>query len=70
MFHLVNFIFIYFFKRFFPLLFLIYLFYFWLHWVFVAARGLFSTCGKGGLHFVAVGVLLTVVSSLPAEHGL
>ena len=25
-----------------------YLFYFWLHWVFVAARGLFSSCGERG----------------------
>ena len=27
--------------------------YFWLHWVFVADRGLFSSCGKQGLLFVA-----------------
>ena len=29
-------------------------FYLWLHWVFVAVRGLFSSCGKRGLLFVAV----------------
>ena len=33
-------------------------FYFWLHWVFVAARGLFSSCGKQGLLFLAVRGLL------------
>ena len=34
--------------------FIFYLFHFWLHWVFVAARGLFSGCGERGLLFVAV----------------
>ena len=37
---------------------LIYLFYFWLPWVFVAVRVLFSSCGKRGLLFVAVRGLL------------
>ena len=52
--------------------FLIYLFiiYFWLCWVFVAARGLFSSCGDRGLLFVAVRGLLTAVASPVAEHGL
>ena len=27
------------------------LFYFWLHWVFLAVRGLFSSCSKWGLLF-------------------
>ena len=49
----------------------IYLFiYFWLRWVFVAARGLFSSCGERGLLFVAVCGLLIAVASLVAEHGL
>ena len=45
-------------------------FYFWLRWVFVAARGLFSSCGEWGLLFLAVSRLLTAVASLVAEHGL
>ena len=44
--------------------------YFWLHWVFVAAHGLFSSCGEWGLLFVAACRLLIVVASLVAEHGL
>ena len=38
--------------------------YFWLRWVFVAVRGLFSSCGEQGLLFVAVHGLLIVVASL------
>ena len=45
-------------------------FYLWLHWVFIAACGLFSSCGELGLLFVAVRGLLTVVASLVVEHGL
>ena len=49
----------------------IYLFiYFWLPWVFVAAHGLFSSCGEWGLLFVAVLGLLIAVASLVVEHGL
>ena len=49
----------------------IYLFiYFWLRWVFVAARGLFSNCGEQGLLFVAVCRLLIAVASLVVEHWL
>ena len=44
--------------------------YFWLRWVFLAARGLFSSCGERGLLFVAVLRLLIAVASLVAEHGL
>ena len=44
-------------------------FYFWLCWVFVAARA-FSSCGEQGLLFVAVHRLLLAVASLVAEHGL
>ena len=47
-----------------------YILVFWLHWVFVAARGLFSSCGERGLLFVVVHGLLTAVASLVAEHGL
>ena len=48
-------------------------------YLFLAALGLcccpraFSSCGKpgvGGYSLVAVGGLLTVVTSLPVEHGL
>ena len=49
---------------------LFYLFYFWLHWVFVAERGLFSSCGERGLLFIAVCGFLIAVASLVAEHGL
>ena len=46
-------------------------FYFWLHWVFVAARGLFlSSCGEQGLLFIVVCGLLIEVASLVVEHGL
>ena len=51
--------------------------YFWLCWVFIAAHGLFSSCGERELLFVAVhGLLvavhglLVVVTSLAAEHRL
>ena len=50
--------------------FLIYLFYFWLRWVFVAGRGLFSSCSKQRLLFLVVRGLLIVVASLVAEHRL
>ena len=39
-----------------------------MRWVFVAARRLYSSCGKLGLLFVAVRGLLIVVASLVAEH--
>ena len=45
-------------------------FFFWLCWVFIATRGLFSSCGEQGLLFVAVRRLLIAVASLVAEHGL
>ena len=45
-------------------------FVFCLRWVFVAARRLFSSCGKQGLLFVAVRGLLIAVASLVAEHAL
>ena len=41
--------------------------YFWLCWVFVAARGLFSNCGKRGLLFVVVFELLIAMASLCCE---
>ena len=37
--------------------------YFWLHWVFIAVHGLFSSCGEQGLLFVAVCGLLIAVAS-------
>ena len=49
----------------------IYLFiYLWLHWVFVVAHRLFSSCGERGLLFITVLGLLTAVASLVAEYGL
>ena len=42
--------------------------YFWLRWVFVAACGLFSSCGKQGILFVAVhGLLIAVASRCRAQ---
>ena len=46
------------------------LFYFWLCWVFVAARGFSSSWDERGLLFIAVRGLLIAVASLVAEHGL
>ena len=40
-----------------------FLFYFWLCWVFVAVRGLFSSCNERGLLFVVVRELLIAVAS-------
>ena len=50
--------------------FIVFLIYFWLRWVFVAERGLFSSSGERGLLFVVVHGLLIAVASLVAEHGL
>ena len=44
--------------------------YFWLHWVFVAVRGLSLVAERGGLLSIAVRGLLIVVASLVAEHRL
>ena len=55
-----------FFKKMYFILFI----YFWLPWVFVAVRGLFSSCGELGLLFVAVRGLLIAVASLAVKHGL
>ena len=48
----------------------LFIYLFWLLWVFVATCGLFSSCGKQGLLFVAVCRLLIAVASLVAEHRL
>ena len=48
----------------------LFIYYFWLHWVFVAVRRLFSSCGERGLLFVAVCRLLIAVASLVAEYRL
>ena len=59
---------------FFLILFFINLFilfiYFWLCWVFIAAHGLFSSCGERGLLFVAACGLLIAVASLVVAHRL
>ena len=46
-----------------------YFIYFWLCWVFVAALT-FSSCSEPGLLFLGVLRLLTVDTSLVAEHQL
>ena len=46
------------------------LIYFWLCWVFVAARRLSLVAGEWGLLFVALRRLLFAVASLVVEHGL
>ena len=51
-------IFIYFYK---------FIIYFWLRWVFVAARRLFSSCSEWGLLFIAAHGLLIAAASLVAE---
>ena len=45
------------------------LFYFWLHWVFVAARGLFSGCGEQGLLFIVACRHRIVVAALVGSMG-
>ena len=57
-------------SSFFFLICLFYLFYFWLRWVFVAARRLSLVAASGGYSSLAVHGLLIVVASLVAEHGL
>ena len=50
---------------------LIYLFiYFWLRWVFVAARGLSLVGSERGLLFLTMRGLLIAVACLVAEHEL
>ena len=44
--------------------------YLWLHWVFVAARGLSLVAASGGYSSLLVRGLLIAVASLVAEHGL
>ena len=44
--------------------------YFWLRWVFVAARGLSLVAGSGGCSLVARRRLLAAVASLIVGHGL
>ena len=46
------------------------LFLFWLCWVFITARGLSLVVASGGCSLAAVRGLLTVATSLVAEHGL
>ena len=42
-------------------------FFFWLRWVFIAARGLSLVVVSGGYSFVVVHGLLIAVASLVAE---
>ena len=55
---------------FFKFFYVVYFFFFRLHWVFVAAHGLSLVGGEWGLLFIAVRRLLIAVASLVAEHGL
>ena len=50
--------------------FILFIYYFWLRRVFLAAPGLSLVVVSGGLLFVAVRGLLIAVASLVAEHGL
>ena len=47
-----------------------FMYLFWLHWVFIAARGLSLAAESGGYSLVALCQLLTAVTSLVAEHRL
>ena len=49
--------------------FIYFILFFWLRWVFVAARGLFSGCGEQGLLFVVVCRLLIVMAPLAGSTG-
>ena len=42
--------------------------YFWLHWLFLAARGLFLVVASGAYSLFVVCSLLTVVASPVVEH--
>ena len=44
--------------------------YCWLRWFFIAVCRLSLVGGEQGLPFIAVHVLLIIVASLVAEHGL
>ena len=50
----------------FIIIFFRFIYLFWLHWVFVAVRGAFSSCSERGLLFVALRRLLIAVASLVA----
>ena len=47
----------------------VFFFFFWLRWVFIAARGLSLAVASGGLLFVVVCGLLIVVASLLRSTG-
>ena len=53
-----------------PLIFLNYLFYFWLPWVLIAARGLSLVVASRSYSPVAVPEFLLAVASLIADHVL
>ena len=46
------------------------IYFFWLHWVFVAVCGLSLVAASRGYTLVAVGRLLIAVASLGTEGGL
>ena len=41
----------------------------WLHWVFIAMRGLSLVAARGGCSLVVGGGLLTAMTSLAVENG-
>ena len=45
-------------------------FVFWLHWVFIAVRGLSLVAASGGYSSLRCAGLLIAVASLVVEHGL
>ena len=49
---------------------LINVFLFWLHWVFISARGLYRVVASRGYSLVEVHGLLIAVASLIAKHRL
>ena len=66
----INAVIVYYSRSFFKKLIYFIFIHFWLHWVFVAVRGLSLVGGERELLFVAVCGLLNAVASLVAEHGL
>ena len=53
-----------------PLFLTIFIHFFWVHWFFIAVRGLYLAVVGGGYPLVVGLRLLSAVASLVAEHGL
>ena len=50
--------------------FFLFIYYFWLHGVFVAVSGLSPVVAREGLQFIVVHRLLIAIASLVADHRL